>query len=110
MFSRLFGKKKSGCSAGARRREAEKLHGSPIRYVTEMRQGNEDVVGRGGSLAVHGDEFLVDASGDTVFRCKVEQLQIAYLMSGDGVVLCGPDMTRGGEVRTVTAHFVYYRK
>ena len=32
------------------------------------------------------------------------------LMSGDGAAVKGPDMLRGGEVRTVTVHFVYYRK
>ena len=33
----------------------------------------------------------------------------ADLLSGDGVVLTGPDAEHGGVLRTVTVHYVYYR-
>ena len=31
-------------------------------------------------------------------------------MSGDGVVITAPDKEHGGAVRTITVHYVYYRK
>lgn len=110
LLSRLFKKKSDPQSVAFRRRRALELHGQVIKYVTEQRSGNEDVVGRGGALAVSGDEFIVDSSGDTLFRCKVDELEAAYLMSGDGVIVSGPNLLENGKRRTVTVHFVYYRK
>ena len=37
-------------------------------------------------------------------------LDAAYLMSGDGVILRGPNLLEDGRERTLTVHFVYYRK
>ena len=31
-------------------------------------------------------------------------------MSGDGVVITAPDKEHGGVERTITVHYVYYRK
>ena len=31
-------------------------------------------------------------------------------MSGNGVVISGPNLLEDGKVRTITAHFVYHRK
>jgi hypothetical protein len=61
-------------------------------------------------MCVHGDEFIVDSSGERVFACYVKDLDASYLMSGDGVVIKGPDVLNGGVERTITVHFVYYRK
>lgn len=110
VFSGLFGRKEKTTSKSFRNKRASELHGLAIKYVTENRDGNDDVIGRGGSIAVHRGDLLVDASGDTVFRCSTDQLDAAYLMSGDGVVLTGPDKISGKDERTVTVHFVYYRK
>ncbi len=110
LLTRLFKGKKDPQSAAFRRHRAQELHGQVVKYVTEQRNGNEDVVGRGGALAVSGDEFIVDSSGDTLFRCKVDDLEAAYLMSGDGVIVSGPNLLENGKHRTVTVHFVYYRK
>lgn len=109
-FSKLFSKSKDEKSYAFRLEKAKSLHGMPIKYVTENREGNEDVVGRGGALALHGDEFIVDSSGDRLFVCKVRELEAATLMSGDGVVIKGPNLLEGGKMRTITVHFVYYRK
>ena len=109
-FGKIFGKAKSTDSYAFKLERARELHGQPVKYVTEHRNGNEDVVGRGGALAVSGDEFIVDTSGDTLFRCKVDELEAAYLMSGDGVIVSGPNLLENGKMRTVTVHFVYYRK
>ena len=110
LLTRLFKSGKDPQSPAFRRRRAAELHGQVIKYVTEQREGNEDVVGRGGALAVSGDEFIVDSSGDNLFRCKVDDLEAAYLMSGDGVIISGPNLLENGKVRTITVHFVYYRK
>jgi hypothetical protein len=109
-FSKLFGKAKDPDSYAFRLEKAKSLHGQPVKYVTENRDGNEDVVGRGGALALHGDEFIVDSSGDRLFVCKVKDLEAATLMSGDGVVIKGPNLLENGKIRTITVHFVYYRK
>ncbi|MBR2343432.1 MAG: hypothetical protein IKA64_04170 [Clostridia bacterium] len=93
-----------------RRRRAEELHGEAVKYVTEHRDGNEDVIGRGGSLAVHGDTFIVDSSGERLFVCEIKNLDTSMLMSGDGVIISGPNMLEGGKLRRITVHFVYYRK
>ena len=110
LFKKLFCKNKDPESYGFRLQRARELHGQPVKYVTEHRNGNEDVIGRGGAMALHGDEFIVDSSGDRLFSCNVKDLEASYLMSGDGVVIKGPNVLENGAVRTITVHFVYYRK
>ena len=109
-FSKLFGLNKNTNSYAFRLERAKSLHGQVIKYVTENRDGNEDVVGRGGSLCLHGEEFIVDSSGDRLFACNVRDLEASNLMSGDGVVISGPDSLHDNKIRTITVHFVYYRK
>ncbi len=109
-FSKLLGRDKNTSSYAFRLERAKSLHGQVIKYVTENRDGNEDVVGRGGSLCLHGDSFIVDSSGERLFSCNVRDLEASSLMSGDGVVIKGPDSLHGNIVRTITVHFVYYRK
>ena len=109
-FVNLFGKKDNPESYRFRLERAKSLHGQVVKYVTENRNGNDDVIGRGGALALHGDIFIVDSSGDRVFACNVRDLEANNLLSGDGVVIKGPDMISDGRVRTITVHFVYYRK
>ena len=91
-------------------RPAKSLHGQVVKYVTENRNGNEDVIGRGGALTLHGEQFIVDSSGDRLFVCDVKDLEASNLMSGDGVVIKGPNSLEDGKIRTITVHFVYYRK
>ena len=93
-----------------RRRRAEELHGEAVKYVTEHRNGNEDIIGRGGAMAIHGDNFIVDSSGERLFVCEIKNLDTSTLMSGDGVILRGPNLLEDGKERTITVHFVYYRK
>ncbi len=109
-FSKLFGLDKKENSYAFRLERAKSLHGKAIRYVTEHINGNEDVVGRGGALCLHGEDFIVDSSGERLFSCNVRDLEASNLMSGDGVVIKGPDSLHGGIHRTITVHFVYYRK
>ncbi len=110
IFSKLFSSKKNTSSYAFRLERAKSLHGQAVKYVTEQREGNEDVIGRGGALALHGDDFIVDSSGDRLFVCNVRELEASNLMSGDGVVIKGPNSLEGGKIRTITVHFVYYRK
>ena len=88
----------------------KELHGKAVKYVTEHVNDNEDVVGRGGALCLKGDEFIIDTSGDRLFVCDVKDLEASYLMSGDGVIVKGPNKLEGGRQRILTVHFVYYRK
>ena len=108
----LFGKKKNDPNSKKFRWEmARSVEGQHIKYVTEKKDGEVDeVIGRNGGLNIRDDEFIVYASADVVFRCPVDDLDIWELMSRDGVVLTGPDLEHGGAVRTVIAHYVYYRK
>ena len=110
IFSKIFGKSKNPSSYAFRLERAKSLHGQPIKYVTERIDGNEDVIGKGGAMALHGDEFIVDSSGERLFSCKVKDLEASNLMSGDGVVIKGPNLLEGGKLRIITVHFVYYRK
>ncbi len=110
LFSKIFSSRKNTSGYAFRLERARSLHGKAVKYVTEQRDGNEDVIGRGGSLALHGDVFIVDSSGDRLFSCNVKDLEASNLMSGDGVVIKGPNLLENGKIRTITVHFVYYRK
>ena len=109
-FRKIFGKAKSPDSYSFKLERARELHGQPVKYVTEHRNGNEDVIGRGGALCLKGEEFIVDSSGDRLFVTDVGDLEASYLMSGDGVIVKGKNKLEGGKERTITVHFVYYRK
>ena len=78
--------------------------------ILERNDYNDDVIGRGGALAVHGDIFIVDSSGDRLFMTEIKSLEVSWLMSGDGVIIRGPNLLENGKERTITVHFVYYRK
>ncbi len=110
LFKRLFGKKDKSDSYAFRLARARELHGQAIKYVTEHVNDNEDVVGRGGALCLKDDKFIIDSSGDRLFVCEVAKMDASYLMSGDGVIIKGPNLLEDGKERILTAHFVYYRK
>lgn len=110
ILKKIFGVGKKPNTYAYRFERAKELHGQVIKYVTERREDNDDVIGRGGSLALHGDTFIVDSSGDRLFVCNVSELDASMLMSGDGVIIKGPNLLENGKVRTITVHFVYYRK
>ncbi len=110
IFGKIFGKGKNPDSYQYRLSKARELHGQVIKYVTEHRNDNEDVIGRGGALTLHEDTFIVDSSGDRLFSCNVKDLEVSTLMSGDGVIVKGPNLLEDGKMRTITVHFVYYRK
>ena len=97
-------------SKAFRREMALSVCGQHIKYVTEKRDGVEEVIGRNGGLNIRDDEFIVYASSKVVFRCKIDDLKIWELLSKDGVVITGHDIEHGGVERTVIAFYVYHRK
>ena len=103
-------KSKNPDSKKFRREMAMAVCGQHIKYVTEKRDDVDEVIGRNGGINIRNDEFILYASADVVFRCKIDDLQIWELLSKDGVVLTGPDDEHGGQIRTVVAYYVYYRK
>ena len=108
-FARMFGGKKNPDSLKYRRQMAKSIAGHSIRYVTEKRNGVDEVIGRGGSVDIRNGEFIVFASSEVIFRCQVDELRAWELLSRDGVVLTAPDATCGGKERTVIVYYVYYR-
>ena len=90
---------------------AKHLDGRHIKYVTErMPDGIDSVIGKEGALILKGDELLVYASADVVFRAKIDELTASELFSLEGVILTAPDISRNREVRTVIAYYTYYTK
>ena len=112
MFKKFFQKlteSKNPESKRYRMQMARRICGHHIKYVTERKDDVEEVIGRSGGLNIRGDELLVFASGQGLLRWKIAQMQAAELLSKDGVVITAPDLEHSGEVRTVVAHYVYYR-
>ena len=107
----LFGKRKSKNpdSKKFRREMAMSINNQHIRYVTEKRNGVDEVIGRNGGLNIRDDELLVYASSDVLFRSKIDELQIWELLSKDGVVITAPDLEHEGRERTIIVYYVYYR-
>ena len=109
-WRKLFGLGENPDSPAYKAEMAKKLHGEAIKYVTERIDNNDNVIGRGGSIAVVDNTLIVDSSGDRIFAANIRELEVSWLMSGNGVVLRGNDMLHENAPRSITVHFVYYRK
>ena len=108
-FDKLKGlKSKKTVTTGMKR--ALELHGQVIKYVTEREDGNDNVVGRGGSISVRDNTLLLFSSEKILLRANIAELEASYLLSGDGVVLNAPNLEEGGRQRSYIAYFVYHRK
>ena len=110
MFKFLKRKPRNENSPAYRREKAAAVSGKHIRYVAERINNEEIIVGKEGSLTLRGDECIVFASGNIVFRADVTDLTISELMSGNGVILTAHDIESGGALRSVVAHYTYYNK
>ncbi len=110
MFNFLKKSKASGLSDAKRMKMIRELSGLAIRYSTEREDNTDNVVGKGGSLMLRNDTFFVYSETGTVFSCPASELDVSFLMSGDGAILTGPDLGRGSTERSITVHFTYYRK
>ncbi len=106
----LFRRDKTNTPA-FRRQMAERVAGQQIKYTTERVGDTDLVIGRSGALILREGELIVYASQDIVFRAKVDEMTISELMSRDGVILTGHDLSRpGAPLRTVIAYYTYYLK
>ena len=106
---KLFSRKKDPNSKAYRWEMARQMANHHIRYVTEKRDGVDEVIGRNGGLNIRDDELLVFASADVLMRCKIAEMEASELLSKDGVVITAPDLEHGGKIRTVVVYYVYYR-
>ena len=88
---------------------AKQICGHHVKYVTEKKDGVDEVIGRSGALNIRDDELLVFASSDILMRCRIEDMQAWELLSKDGVVITAPDLEHGGAERTIIVYYVYYR-
>ena len=88
MFKKLFSKKSKDPNSKQYRREmARQMSNHHIRYVTEKRNGVDEVIGRNGGLNIRDDELLVFASSDVIFRCKIDDMQIIAHASAVGCIV-----------------------
>lgn len=112
----MFGKKKHWTrskdpdSKRYKRDMAAHLDGKGLKCVTERVDGVEEIVGKSGAIIVKGDELLMYAGQDVVFRCMIDEMRAWELMSLDGVTVTAPDIEHGGEERTVIAYYSYWRQ
>ena len=88
---------------------ARRLDGMSLKCVSEKVDGVDEIIGKNGAVAVRDGELIIYSSMDVVFRCEVRQMNAWELMSLSGVVITAPDLEHGGNVRTVTAHYTYWR-
>ena len=107
---KLCSRKKDPNRRAYRWEMARQMANHHIRYVTEKRDGVDEVIGRNGGLNIRDDELIVFASADVILRCKIEQMQAWELLSKDGVVITAPDDAHGGIEHTIVVYYVYYRK
>ena len=88
---------------------AELISGKHIRYVAERKNNEEFVIGRNGSVGIKDECVIVNTDTHIAFRARIEDTVISELLSKNGAILTGPDMTQGGEERTVVIFYVYHR-
>ena len=109
LFGRKKGPPKDPNSKQYKRYMAEMVSGKHLRYVVERFENDEKVIGRNGSIGVKDDCVVVNTDTGIVFRGRIEEIVISELLSKDGVVLTGRDLSMDGKERTVVAFYVYYR-
>lgn len=107
LFSRLFEPKPG--SKAYNLKMAEKFNNLIIESVTERLDNEEILIGKSGSISIKDKTFIVCSEGKVVFHGNAEEINVAELMSRNGIIITGFDDEKG-EVRTVIAHFSYYRK
>lgn len=107
LLSRLFEPK-----PGSKRYKlmmAEKFNNLIIESVTERVDNEEILVGKSGSISIKDKTFIICCEGKVVFHGNAEEITVSELMSRNGIIISGFD-EESGDVRTVVAHFSYYRK
>lgn len=110
IFSRLFGKSKDENNPRFKEEMARKLDRKVIKYVTERKDGIDTVIGRHGCLYHKDDHLQVISDDGVVFDGKVRDILMSELLSKEGVIVSGPDLSRGGEHREIVVYYTYYLK
>lgn len=86
-----------------------RIEGRQIQYATRREpDATETVLGKGGRIWIHADEIRVSDAEKELFACRFAEVDAGELMSGDGLVLKGPNRLTG-QVETVVAYYLYFR-
>ena len=111
IFSRIFGKKNDEYSPKFRIEFAKRLDKKPIKYVSERDEdGSETILGKAGCLYTSGEVLRVVSTSGKIFEGRIVDLHMSELMSGDGVIIHGPDLMNEGRIRKLVAYYTYYSK
>ena len=86
---------------------AESISNRLLRYVSEKKGDEYEIIGKNGYFTLKDDILSVYSVDRPLFRGRVGQLEISELMSLEGAVISGPDLD--GNVRYLIAYYVYYR-
>ncbi|MBE6551488.1 MAG: hypothetical protein E7665_05060 [Ruminococcaceae bacterium] len=108
LFKRLFPNKNEN-SKSYKRDKAKSYDGKILRYVTEMTENGDVIIGKSGDITVKEGKLIVCAGGKKLFEGVGEEITCGDLMSLDGVVITGFDDVENRE-RSIIAYFKYYRK
>jgi len=108
LFKRLFANKNEN-SKSYKREKAKSYDGKILRYVTEVTEQGDVIIGKNGDITVREGRLIVCAGGKKLFDGLAEEITCGDLMSLDGVVITGYDETEHKE-RSIIAYFKYYRK
>lgn len=101
----------SGKTAKERRAKlemAKKLDGKALKCVTERINGIEEIIGRDGAILLKGNELVVYAGQNIVFRSDIYEMTAGELLSLEGVVLQAANCSDGSE-RSIIAYYKYWR-
>ena len=107
LFEKLFGVKTG--SRAYNMMMAEKFNNLVVESVTERIDNEEILIGKSGSISVKDKTFIVCCEGKVVFHGRADEINVAELMSRNGIIISGYDDQENRE-RTVVAHFSYNRK
>lgn len=108
-----FDKRRQQKAAAATRGLLQKVDGREIQYTIRRdydENGNpaESVLGKGGRIWLHEDEVRVSSPTADLFACPIPAVEAGELMSGDGMMLTGPNACTG-QIETVVAYYLYFR-
>lgn len=93
-----------------RKKMAEHIAGKSLKCVTEKIDNAEEVIGRDGMIVLRDGIIVVYSESDVLFSANIYELSAWELLSLEGVVLTAPDISHGGEERTVICYYKYWRK
>ena len=94
-------------SPAFRRKMAENISNKLLRYVSELKGDEYEIIGKNGYFTLKDGVLSIYSADKPLFRGKPELLEISELMSLEGAVIEGPDLD--GNDRKLIAYYVYYR-